>query len=109
MNIVGLIFIFGGLFFLTISSIGILRLPDFYSRTHAVGKSETLGAILFLLGLALYNGVEVISLKLIMILIFIGFANPTATHIIARAAFFSGLEPWFKKKNKISEIESGKQ
>jgi multicomponent Na+:H+ antiporter subunit G len=105
MNIAGIIFIFAGLFFLTISSIGILRLTDFYALTHAAGKSETLGAILFLLGLALYNGVEVISLKLILILIFIGFANPTATHVIARAAFFSGLEPWFKKKGKIKEFK----
>lgn len=100
MNIIGLVFIFGGLFFLTISCIGIIRLPDFYARTHAVGKSETLGAMLFLLGLALYNGFEIASLKLILILIFIGFANPTATHIMARAAFFSGLIPWFKKKDR---------
>jgi multicomponent Na+:H+ antiporter subunit G len=64
--------------------------------------------MLFLFGLALYHGVEVISLKLIMILIFIGFANPTATHVIARAAFFSGLEPWFKKKDKIEEIKIDK-
>jgi multicomponent Na+:H+ antiporter subunit G len=106
MNVAGIIFIFAGLFFLTISSIGILRLPDFYARTHAAGKSETLGAMLFLFGLALYNGIEIISLKLIIILIFIGFANPTATHVIARAAFFSGLEPWFKKKDKIEETRS---
>jgi multicomponent Na+:H+ antiporter subunit G len=105
MNIAGLVFIFAGLFFLTISSIGILRLPDFYTRTHAAGKSETLGAMLFLFGLALYNGVEIISLKIIIILVFIGFANPTATHVIAKAALYSGLEPWFKKKDKTKEIK----
>jgi multicomponent Na+:H+ antiporter subunit G len=103
MNIAGLIFIFGGLFFLTVSNIGIIRLPDFYARTHAVGKSETLGAILFLFGLALYNGIDLVSLKLVIILIFIGFANPTATHILARAAFFSGMEPWFKKRKESDE------
>jgi len=94
------IFIFAGLFFLAVSSIGVLRLPDFYSRTHAVGKAETLGAILLLTGLAIYHGWEVCSLKLLIILLFIALANPTATHVIARAALRSGLIPWRREDSK---------
>jgi multicomponent Na+:H+ antiporter subunit G len=93
------IFILGGLFFLTVSSIGLVRLPDFYTRSHAVGKSETLGSILILCGLAIYNGWEINSMKLLIILVFIGIANPTATHLIAQAAFRSKLQPWIAKQS----------
>jgi multicomponent Na+:H+ antiporter subunit G len=106
MIVVGIVLIIGGLFFLTVSAIGVVRLPDFYTRTHAVGKSETLGAILVLLGLAFYNGFQVSSLKLLIILIFIAIANPTATHAIARAAFFQKLAPWVKTKEEISQPKS---
>lgn len=93
------LFILGGLFFLTVSSTGIVRLPDFYTRSHAVGKSETLGSILILCGLSIYNGWEINSLRLLIILLFIGIANPTATHIVAQAAFRSKLQPWVLKKS----------
>jgi multicomponent Na+:H+ antiporter subunit G len=98
--ILAAIFVASGIFFLTVSSLGVVRLPDFYSRTHAVGKSETLGSILLLLGLAIYHGIKIDSLKIVLILIFIFLANPTATHAIARAAIRSGLQPWVKKKRK---------
>jgi multicomponent Na+:H+ antiporter subunit G len=98
--VIASLFILGSLFFLAISSTGVVRLPDFYSRCHAVGKSETLGSMLLLCGLAIYNGWEINSLKLIIILVFIGIANPTATHIIAQAAFRSHLQPWILKQIK---------
>lgn len=94
--ILACLFILAGLFFLTVSVTGLLRLPDFYSRNHAVGKSETLGAMLILCGLAVYNGFEINTLKLLVILVFIALANPTATHIIARAAYRNGIEIWVK-------------
>jgi multicomponent Na+:H+ antiporter subunit G len=104
------IFVLGGLFFLSVSVIGLIRLPDFYSRTHAVGKSETLGAMLILCGLVIYNGLEINSLKLLVILVFIGLTNPTATHIIARAAHRSGLQPWVlphRRADDNPEVVSG--
>ena len=107
MNIVALIFIFCGIFFITVSALGILRLPDFYSRNHAVGKSETLGSILILFGLAIYNGFEINSFKLLAIVVFIALANPTATHAIAREALRSGLQPWTRTKKKDTMSESG--
>jgi multicomponent Na+:H+ antiporter subunit G len=90
----------GGGFFLTVSAIGLLRLPDFYARTHAVGKSETLGTILVLSGLAVYNGWELSTVKILFILFFALIANPTATHAIARAAFRSGLPLWTQNKTQ---------
>lgn len=94
------IFIIGGLFFLCVSSAGLIRLPDFYTRNHAVGKSETLGSMLVLCGLAIYNGLDINSGKLLVIILFIALANPTATHIVARAAYRSGLLPWVAGKKR---------
>jgi len=105
-TIVAMVLMVGGVFFLTVSSIGLLRLPDFYARTHAVGKSETLGAILTLSGLAVYNGWELSTFKILFILIFVLIANPTATHAIARAALRSGLPPWTRGKKQDSEDKS---
>ncbi len=100
----------GGLFFLAVSSVGVVRLPDFYSRCHAVGKSETLGSMLVLFGLAVFNGLEVNTWKILIILVFIVLANPTATHIIARAAYRTGLQPWIiakrRMKTETTQIEN---
>ena len=100
MTVIVVILILSGAFFLIVSSIGLLRLPDFYSRTHAVGKSETLGAILLLTGLAIHNGLAVSSLKVLIILMFVALASPSATHAILRAALRCGLEPWTREKKK---------
>ena len=105
-TIVAIILVVGGIFFLAVSSLGLLRLPDFYARTHAVGKSETLGAILTLSGLAVYNGWELSTVKILFILLFVLIANPTATHAISRAALKTGLQPWTRKKKPDSK---GKQ
>ncbi len=103
MTVVAITLIVGGAFFLTVSCIGLIRLPDFYTRNHAVGKAETLGTILTLLGLILYNGLAITSLKVLLILLFVGIANPTATHALLKAAFSSGLEPWTRDRKQNSE------
>lgn len=100
MTVVAIILMLGGAFFLMVSCIGLLRLPDFYTRNHAVGKAETLGTILTLLGLIVYSGLAVTSLKVLLILLFVGIANPTATHALLKAAFSSGLEPWTRKREQ---------
>jgi multicomponent Na+:H+ antiporter subunit G len=100
LTIVAVVLMLGGAFFLTVSAFGLLRLPDFYARTHAVGKSETLGTILMLSGLAVYNGWELNTIKILFIVFFVLIANPTATHAIARAALRTGLQPWTQKKKR---------
>lgn len=98
-NIIAIVLVVSGVFFLLVSSIGLIRLPDFYTRTHAVGKSDTLGIMLTLAGLAVYNGLELSTVKIIIIILFVMLANPTATHAIARAAIRFGLAPWTKEKS----------
>jgi multicomponent Na+:H+ antiporter subunit G len=83
-----------GLLFILLGVVGILRLPDFYTRLHAMGKCDTLGVTLVLLALAVYEGWSLASAKLLLISVFIGLANPTATHALGRAALKSGLKPW---------------
>ena len=74
--------------------IGLLRFPDFYTRLHAAGVTDTLCAGLFLAGLALHFGWTLASVKLGMIFVFLLFTSPTACHVLARTAFRSGLAPW---------------
>lgn len=82
-----------GLFFSGVASLGVLRLPDFYARLHAVGKAETLGVLLTLTGLAVWQGLTLTTLKLLFVAVFFFLTNPTATHAIARAALRTGTRP----------------
>ena len=90
-----------GCFFIVVSSIGIVRFPDFYSRIHPAVKSDTLGQMLILSGLMVYEGLSLVSVKLLIIIIFILIVNPTATHALAKAAYVSGVESWKKDEGEI--------
>lgn len=83
-----------GLFFTLAAVIGILRLPDFFTRLHAIGKCDTAGLSLSLLGLALLAEDPAVTVKLVLVLAFVALANPTATHALARAARRSGIAVW---------------
>ena len=82
----------GGLFCI-VGALGLLRMPDFYTRMHAASVIETLGAGLILLGLLLQAGFTLVAVKLLFIGVLIFFASPTATHALARAAMVRGLKP----------------
>jgi len=89
-----------GCFFVVVASIGIVRFPDFYSRMHPAGKTDSLGLAMVLISLMIYEGFSLVSVKLLFIIIFIFVANPTATHALANAAFGSGVKPWQKGENR---------
>ncbi|MBE0467158.1 MAG: monovalent cation/H(+) antiporter subunit G [Candidatus Desulforudis sp.] len=91
---------FTGFFFLLVGTVGVLRLPDFYTRMHAVGKCDTLGLLLCLVGLMVYEGVSLVSLKMLYIWVFILMASPTATHVFLRAALRAGLKPWTRTEGR---------
>lgn len=82
----------GGLFCI-FGALGMLRMPDFYTRMHAASVIETLGAGLILLGLMLQAGLTLVAVKLLMVGLLIFFTSPTATHALARAAMARGLKP----------------
>ncbi len=94
MSIAGTVLLGLGLFFMAVTAIGLVRLPDFFSRVHSVSKSETLGIALVLLGLIAHEGLDQISLKLGLIALFVFITNPVAAHVLTRSAVRSGLMPW---------------
>jgi multicomponent Na+:H+ antiporter subunit G len=79
-----------------IGAIGLLRFPDFYTRMHAAGVTDTLCAGLFFGGLAIQFGFTLASAKLLLIFLFMLFTCPTSTHALAKAARHGGLQPWTK-------------
>lgn len=98
MTVIATILLGLGLLFILLGVVGILRLPDFYTRLHAMGKCDTLGITLVLIALALYEGFSLSSVKLLLISVFIGLANPTTTHALGRAALKAGLAPWQREE-----------
>ena len=83
----------GGVAFALIGSVGLLRMPDFYTRLHAAGITDTLGAGLILLGLMLQAGWTLVSVKLLLILGFLWCTSPIATHALSRAALVDPENP----------------
>jgi multicomponent Na+:H+ antiporter subunit G len=82
----------GSLFVIT-GGIGMLRLPDFYTRIHAAGITDTVGAWLILLGLCCQAGLSPVTVKLAILLFFLVATSPLASHALAKAAYLRGLDP----------------
>lgn len=92
-GVVTWILISAGSLFLIVGGIGILRLPDFYSRIHAAGITDTMGAWLVLVGLMFASSSILVTIKLLFLLLFLAVTSPLATHALAKAAFMRGLRP----------------
>ena len=86
-----------GVIALIIGSLGLIRLPDLYSRTHAVGMMDTGGVGFIILGLIIHEGLTLISFKLALVGIFLFFTSPIASHAVAQVAHRSGLKPLLDK------------
>ena len=92
-----------GILVILMGSIGIVRLPDFYSRSHAASKSDTLGIMFVIGGLMVYEGFSQSSLKLLLIIVFIWLSNPIGSHALARAALKKGIKPVLYKRSSKEE------
>ena len=82
-----------GAFFFFVGTLGLLRFPDFYARTHAATKCDTVGAGSILLALAVLRAPEPDALKLIVLGGLVLLTSPTVAHALARAAYRTGLTP----------------
>jgi multicomponent Na+:H+ antiporter subunit G len=80
-----------GCAFCIIGGIGMIRMPDFYTRSHAAGLTDTFGAALILLGLGFQAGISLIAVKLIFICIFLYITSPTSAHALVKAAYAKGV------------------
>jgi multicomponent Na+:H+ antiporter subunit G len=117
-DILAAVLILSGCFFCLVGGVGLIRLPDFYTRTHGASITDTLGAGLLLVGLMLLSGFSIstmdgvdhitemalwhehfafqggmtlVSVKLLMILVFLLLTSPTAGHALVKAAYAAGV------------------
>ncbi len=90
--------IVGGLFFMIVGTVGILRMPDVFTRLHPAGMTDTMGAGLLILGMCLQAGFGLVLVRLVFVYAFILFTSPIATHALARAALSAGVVPYTKRQ-----------
>lgn len=86
-------FLLSGAFFMLVAGIGVIRMPDVFTRGHAAGIKDTLGAALTLIGLMLQAGLTLVTVKLLLIWVFLWFTSPVAGHSVMRAALLGGVKP----------------
>ena len=82
-----------GLFFMIVGTVGLLRLPDVFTRLHAAGMTDTMGALFLIVGMCLQAGLGLVLVRLVFVYAFLLFTSPIATHALARAALAGGVEP----------------
>jgi len=102
-EIVAGLLLLAGSFFALVGGIGVLRLPDVFTRLHASGITDTLGAGLILTGLMVHSGVGLVTVKLFLILGFLWFSSPVSTYALARATLAGGQEPFWAEELDIPE------
>ena len=103
LDVLSWVAIAGGLFFMLVGTYGILRMPDVYTRLHAAGMTDTMGAGFLLLGMALQTVSGImhgessywfVLIRIVFIYAFLLFTSPIACHALARAGLAGGVEPW---------------
>lgn len=93
LNILSAILLIAGAITIMIGSLGVLRFPDFFTRIHAAGITDTTGSLLLFSGLIITAGLSLVTAKLVIILILLLFTSPTASHALAKAAVHAGYSP----------------
>jgi multicomponent Na+:H+ antiporter subunit G len=82
-----------GSIFIIIGTIGLIRFPDFFTRLHAASIVDTLGCIFIMFGLMLQAGLDIVTVKLFFVVVFILFTTPAAAHALAKAALHGEVKP----------------
>ncbi|WP_019961377.1 monovalent cation/H(+) antiporter subunit G [Woodsholea maritima] len=101
-------FMLAGVGFVLAGTIGVMRLPDFYTRMHAAGVTDTLGAELIIIGLVIQAGFTLVAAKLLLLGFFLFLTSPTATHAVANAAYKAGLAPMLSRFKPPHPRDAGK-
>ena len=106
-NILSGLCIAAGIVALITGSLGLIRLPDLFSRTHAVGMMDTAGVGFIILGLIIHEGFTLVSVKLALVGIFLFFTSPIATHAMAQVAYRAGLKPVLEEDRTVGKSRAG--
>ena len=93
LDILSWVCILGGLFFIVVGTVGVIRMPDIYTRLHAAGMTDTMGAGLMLIGMSFQAGLTLVAVRLFLIWGFLLFTSPIATYALARAALHGNVDP----------------
>jgi multicomponent Na+:H+ antiporter subunit G len=93
LTLIGWTLLAAGGAFVFIGGVGVLRLPDFYTRIHAAGVTEVLGMMLVLAGIIMIIGPSLNAAKVLAILLFLLLTGPTSAYALANAAWLSGVKP----------------
>lgn len=104
LDVVSTVLIFLGCVLAVTSALGLLRMPDFYTRIHPAGKSDSLAQVLIVLGVILqfeHQWPDIMKLLLVSLFLFV--TTPVAAHATVRAAYLDGLEPWQAKESDGAE------
>lgn len=96
-----------GCFFLVSGALGMLRMPDVYTRMHAASVIDTLGATLLIFGLIIQAGPTLIALKLVFVLALFFFFSPVASHALAQAALHAEVKPILAEDRRDRELPEG--
>ncbi len=109
LDVMSWVAILGGLFFMLVGTFGMLRMPDVYTRLHAAGMTDTMGAGLLILGMGIHTvagilqgetGYWFVLVRLFFIYTFLLLTSPIATHALARAGLAGGVEPWSNERTE---------
>lgn len=92
-DLLSALLVIAGGFFLIVGGLGLVRLPDLFTRLHAAGVGDTLGVALFVLGFMFLVDLGSVTVKLVLVLLFLLLTGPVATHALAKAALHGGLRP----------------
>ncbi len=106
LEVLSWISIIGGIFFMIVGTIGVVRMPDIYTRLHAAGMTDTMGAGLLLLGMCFQAGLTLVLVRLILIYVFLLFTSPISTHALASAALSGGVKPYTVPADRAREFNS---
>jgi multicomponent Na+:H+ antiporter subunit G len=93
LDLLSIALLIGGVFLGISGAVGVIRFPDFFTRLHAAGVTDTLSAGMILVALMLQAGFTLVSVKLLFILLFLWYTSPVASHALARAAIHTGARP----------------
>jgi multicomponent Na+:H+ antiporter subunit G len=102
-DILSWVFLLVGSFFAVVGGLGVIRMPDVFTRMHASGVTDTMGAGFILTGLMFQSGFSLITVKLGLILAFLWFSSPVSTYALARATLASGQEPFWAEDIEVPE------
>jgi multicomponent Na+:H+ antiporter subunit G len=105
--IVGSAIVLLGSVFMVIGAVGVVRMPDIFTRLHAASVSDTFGVGLILIGLILVAGLTLVSVKLAVLLAFLVLTGPVATHAVARAALDAGVKARDETGEPLDEPKEG--